>query len=98
MTALEVLAAELAAAADPAAEIRYRQALAREAAEAQREQSWSQGYAAAIADVKRAEHDLVDYFHSMTPDAVRWAVRGEPRTRATFAQTHPGDYPGKGTA
>ena len=30
----------------------------------------------------------------------RWMVRGEPRTRADFADPHPGDYPGsrKGAA
>ena len=25
----------------------------------------------------------------------RWAVRGEPRTRETFSQPHPGDYQGR---
>jgi hypothetical protein len=28
----------------------------------------------------------------------RWAVRGEPRTRAEFSQPAPGDYPGKRAA
>jgi hypothetical protein len=51
--------AALVDAIDPAAEIRYRQALAREAAIAQQERSWSEGYAAAVADIKRAEHELL---------------------------------------
>ena len=28
----------------------------------------------------------------------RWTVRGEPRTRETFSQPHPGDYQGRGSA
>lgn len=27
-------------------------------------------------------------------EARRWELRGEPRTRATFGQPHPADYPG----
>lgn len=30
----------------------------------------------------------------LTGEQVRWSVRGEPRTRATFGQPHPGDFPG----
>lgn len=29
-----------------------------------------------------------------TIEAVRWELRGEPRTRATFSQPHPADFPG----
>jgi hypothetical protein len=28
----------------------------------------------------------------------RWTVRGEARTRATFGEPHPADYPGRGAA
>lgn len=51
--------AALAAAIDHEAEIRYRRVLAQEAALARRERSWSEGYAAAVADVKREQHELV---------------------------------------
>jgi hypothetical protein len=88
------LVAALVEAIDPEAEIRYRQQLAQEAALAQRERSWSEGYAAAIADVKAAEHGLVSIFGDAAEiEARRW--RGEPRTRATFGKPHPADYPGK---
>jgi hypothetical protein len=89
--------AALVDAIDPATEIRYRQQLAREAALAQRERSWSEGYAAAVADIKRAEHALVNHLRQLPKETERWAVRGEPRTRATFGQPHKDDYPGRGT-
>ena len=83
-------------AIDPEAEIRYRQQLAQEAAMAQRERSWSEGYAAAIADVKAAEHGLVAIFRDVAEtEARRWTLRGEARTRATFGQPHKDDYPGR---
>jgi hypothetical protein len=91
-------AADMAAlvdAIDPATEIRYRQQLAREAALAQRERSWSEGYAAAIADVKAAQHALVNHLRGGVTEAQRWTVRGEARTRATFGQPHKDDYPGQ---
>lgn len=28
------------------------------------------------------------------PEETRWSVRGEPRTRAIFADSHPDDFPG----
>ncbi len=28
------------------------------------------------------------------PGDPRWELRGQPRTRATFADPHPGDFPG----
>lgn len=30
----------------------------------------------------------------LTPEELTWNVRGEPRTRATFAAPHPADFPG----
>jgi hypothetical protein len=62
--------AALVDALDPLAEIRYRRALAQEAALAQRERSWSEGYAAAIADVKAADHAI--------PAAIRRYGRPRP--------------------
>jgi hypothetical protein len=56
---------------------------------------YSRGYQAAIADVKSAEHDLVAYLSTRPGETVRWALRGEPRTRATFGQPHRDDYPGR---
>jgi hypothetical protein len=93
------LVAALIEAIDPEAEIRYRQQLAQEAVMAQRERSWSEGYATAIADVKAAEHGLVAVFRDVAEtEARRWTVRGEPRTRATFGQPHKDDYPGREAA
>jgi hypothetical protein len=65
---------------------------------------WSAGYAAAVTDVKRAQHDLVD---EVGVELGRWhlccgpcrrtghragCTRCENRTRATFGQPHPDDY------
>jgi hypothetical protein len=63
------------------------------AAEATHADDYSLGYAAAIADVKSAEHDIVRAFQAQAP-AARWSVRGQRRTRHAFADPHPGDYPG----
>lgn len=65
---------------------------------------WSAGYAAAIEDVKAAEHEIAARLHLDLP---RWhlccgrcrraghrtgCTRCEDRTRATFGQPHPDDY------
>jgi hypothetical protein len=54
------------------------------------------GYAAAIADVKAAQHGLYNHLRRCreTEDG-RWIVRGQQRTRKTFGNPHPADYPGK---
>lgn len=31
---------------------------------------------------------------ALTQEEITWNVRGEPRTRATFSQPHPADFPG----
>jgi len=50
------------------------------------------GYAAAIADVKAAQHALPDHLNGQhEAQERRWVLRGETRTRATFAGTHPAD-------
>jgi hypothetical protein len=56
------------------------------------------GYAAAVADVKAAEHGLADHLRGLPAESVRWAVRGEPRIRVTFGRPHGDDYPGQGGA
>jgi hypothetical protein len=65
------------------------------------------GYVAALADMKRAQHDLVD---SVRDEVARWhlccrdcrrvghqpgCTRCEGRTRATFSRAHPSDFPGR---
>ena len=40
-------------------EIEYRRCLCRDAAQAERGRSWSEGYVAAIEEIKRTEHDIV---------------------------------------
>jgi hypothetical protein len=98
MIAPELVAA-LVDAIDPDAEIRYRRALAQEAALAERERAWAEGYAAAVADVKAAQHALYNHLRGLAEiEARRWTVRGEPRTRATFGQPHKDDYPGREAA
>ncbi len=57
---------------------------------------YSRGYAAAVADVKRAQHALYDHLRKLPADTERWSVRGEPRTRETYANPHPEDYQGRG--
>jgi hypothetical protein len=61
------------------------------AGEAVHADDYSRGYAQAIADVKKAEHELVTILEK---SAVRWVVRGQWRTRATFAEPHPADFEG----
>jgi hypothetical protein len=57
--------------------------------------AFAAGYAAAVADVKAADHALHDHLRALPTEAERWAVRGEPRTRATFGQPHRDDHPGR---
>jgi hypothetical protein len=93
------LVAALVEAIDPEAEIRYRQQLAREAASAERERAWSEGYLAAVAELKAVQLGLYDQLRGVREIEVRrWTVRGEPRTRATFGQPHKDDYPGRAAA
>lgn len=68
---------------------------------------WSRGYAAAVADVKAADHGIVG---ELQLELRRWHVccgpcrraghqdgcaRCEDRTRATFGSPHPDDYRGR---
>jgi hypothetical protein len=65
-------------------ELGVREGRRREAAE--RDAAW----AAIARPVSRIQPGDVD--------RKRWALRGEARTRATFSQPHPSDYPGQGGA
>ena len=54
------------------------------------------GYARAVADVKAAQHALPHHLRGLREiEERRWIVRGEQRTRKTFGNPHPADYPGK---
>jgi hypothetical protein len=56
----------------------------------------------AVKDMKRIQHDLAgvadDLGRSIQIEELRWWLRGQARTRQTFADPHPGDYPGRGAA
>lgn len=60
------------------------------------QRGYAEGYAAGwldcVADIKRAQQQLVRVFRD---GAVRWVVRGQVRTRQTFADPHPADYLGR---
>ena len=48
-----------------------------------------------LHDTYRAAQQLRDWvIAEETAEAVRWELRGEPRTRETFSQPHPDDYTG----
>ena len=52
---------------------------------------YARGYTTAITEMKAADRNLV---RALATHATIWAVRGQQRTRHTFAQPHPSDYPG----
>ena len=84
MTPAEAIdAAELAEA-----EIRFRNQLAREMAEAAYERGQADGYVRAIADVKAVQHGAV-------LDAQLEVARYGPGGRAHFADPRPGDFRGR---
>jgi hypothetical protein len=70
-------------------EIRYRNQVAREMAEAAYERGRADGYVRAVADVKAVQHGLV---LDAEIEERRWGAGG----RAHFADPRPGDYPGHG--
>ena len=100
----------LAISAERDAQLELRHRAYREGfADGARDQ-YSAGYAAAITDVKSAEHDLVG---ALRQDQHPWHVccrrcrlgghqngcgRCEDRTRQTFGARHPDDYPKAGAA
>lgn len=60
------------------------------------ERAWAAGYATAIEQVKAAQHALYNVARDLgRVERGRWWLRGEPRTRATFGQPHPDDFPGR---
>ena len=71
------------------AEIRYRNQVAREMAEAGYERGHAGGYLQAVADIKAVQHGIV-------LDAELEARRWGPGGREHFADARPGDYPGRG--
>lgn len=69
---------------------------------------WKLGYAAAIDQGRRLEAAERDRAWNRAAQSIarggrthaelerrRWALRGDPRTRETFGQPHPDDYPGR---
>jgi hypothetical protein len=58
--------------------------------------SWREGYEAALSDA--VVESLLRIFPDAEPETRRWELRGEPRTRSSFAQPHPEDFTGKGAA
>lgn len=63
------------------------------------ERGWRDGYAQAVLEVKAAEHGIVNVLSAAAElERRRWRLFGEQRTRATFGDPHPDDYPGKGAA
>ena len=50
------------------------------------------GYAQCAAEVKAAEHAIATGIRRACGPDDRWQLRGEPRTRETFAEPHPDDY------
>ena len=67
--------------------------LARAAHEAGRRQVTRDLAAEARAE-KTTQHDLLDALRAAEPEE-RWRVRGQQRTRETFGQPHPRDFPGR---
>lgn len=57
-----------------------------------RADGYEDGYAEAVANIKRVQRQLVQAF---TGRPVLWIVRGDVRTRSTFAEPHPDDFPGR---
>jgi hypothetical protein len=56
---------------------------------------YDRGYDDGIADRKREQQYMLE---ALQVHGRRWEVRGEPRSRETFGQPDPGDYPGRGPA
>ena len=52
---------------------------------------FDRGYNTAIAELKTTDRDLV---RALTTSPTLWTVRGQRRTRATYALPHPDDYTG----
>lgn len=53
--------------------------------------AYEEGFADGCLALKRAQHETVT---ALRTEQVRWELRGEPRTRETFAQPFPGEYTG----
>lgn len=75
-------------------QLRLRLAAFREgyaAGESAHADDYERGFADGVLSLKRAQHDA---YRLVDLDAKRWELRGEKRSRTSFSQPHPGDYPG----
>jgi hypothetical protein len=61
------------------------------AGEAAHADDYERGYHDGLMADKRVQHQLYD---ATDLELRRWELRGEPRTRATFADPHPDDFEG----
>lgn len=71
-------------------EARYRDQVAREAADAAYERGRADGYVQAVTDIKAAQHGIV---RDTELETRRWGPGG----REHFADPRPGDFPGRST-
>lgn len=69
-----------------------KRAVAADAYQRGRSDGYQAGWLAGIAHVKRTETGLV---RALERTATRWVVYGQKRTRQTFGDPHPRDYPGQ---
>ena len=100
------MAALVEALPDPATEIEYRRRLCREAYERGRARGAAEEHGRQLEDEAQCRREMAALVPGARPgsrsvsfkevDRCRWIVRGEERTRATFGQPHPDDFPGAG--
>ena len=92
-------AALLAVSRERDLQLRLRLAAWREGYRAGWEHGWRAGYEAADCDQAASWAEVAKpkaRSSGRDLERRRWAVRGEPRTRAEFGQPDPADHPGQG--
>lgn len=94
------VAEPLAAIPDPQAELELRRQLVREAYEHGRALGWREGYERGARLLEAEWPSVVGPVITDRPDHAelerrRWTVRSEQRTRETYGQPHPDDFPGR---
>jgi hypothetical protein len=63
------------------------------------QRGYRDGYAQCALEIQAAEHGIVAVLTAQADiERRRWRLRGEPRTRETFARPHPDDFTGRGAA
>jgi hypothetical protein len=97
------MAAALAEALpDPLTEIAYRSKIAREAFDAGRAAGRAEEHERQLAEEAQRRREMASlapgargrrFVTSAEIERCRWIVRGEQRTRRTFAYPHPADFP-----